>query len=168
MLGKNGSVVLFVRGLPESTTHNDIKSLFERLSSPRWQVRLTGVGGVCSCDIVQITNRKSESVEYHAMVEIQPAKLALRAIRELNGSLVHGHRIEVHRYHHRSPNRDRRRDEPELWSKPQGSESDENRRTVERRREYLQIDLVNQSSNRLLPTLSRMFQSHRIAKTYGT
>jgi len=167
MLGKNGSVVLFIKGLPESTTQGDIKALFDRLSSPRWRIRLTGPAGLCSCDIVRITSRESGQAEYHAMAEVQPAKLALRAIRELNGALVHGQRIELHRYHHRSPIRDRRRDQFESESQIQSGDSDANRRALERRRGSLQIDLVDQHGKQALSGLGRMFQPSHVAKSYS-
>jgi RNA recognition motif-containing protein len=167
MLGKNGTVVLFIKGLPESATQADIESLFERLGSPRWRVRLTGQGGVCSCDIVRIVNRESELIEYHAMVEIQPAKLALRAIRELNGALVHGQRIELHRYHHRSPIRDRRRQSFEEEVTKNFLQPGDNRRSLERRRRNLRIDLVHTADKARLSGLSRMFLPNRIAKSYG-
>jgi RNA recognition motif-containing protein len=168
MLGKNSSVVLFIKGLPESTTKSDIRSLFQRLKNRHWGLPLTGKSALCSCDILRITNPISKSVEYHAMVEIHPAKLALRAIRELNGALIRGHPVELHRYHHRSPIRDRRREENELNAPPpQDADAGDNRRALDRRRENLQVELVSITGSPMLPVLGRMLGDQHIAKNFG-
>ena len=95
--------MLFVKGLPESITDKELKEQFQHLTGPRWRSYLAGCGSIGVCDIIRVTNHDTGEVEFHGLVEIQPAKLALRAIRELHGSTIRGHTIEVRRYQQRSP-----------------------------------------------------------------
>ena len=147
MSGKHGAVMLFVTGLSDSVTRKDLKSIFRHLIKSRWQARWSGQGLIRSCDIVRITDRDTGNVEYHGLVELQPAKLALRAIRELSGTEIGGHPIEIRRYYHRSPLRDQLRYAPE-------GESVERVRD-ERRRPNLTIELVERQDAALLPSLTR-------------
>ena len=134
MLGKRGSIILFLRGLPQSLTRRELKSFVQttlRETGPR---PFSLKAAICNCSIVRITDPADGSSELHGMVEVQPATAAMRAIDQLNGREFKGVAIEVRRYHHRSLLRDRRRD---LDSRL----SDENRMR-ERRRKNLKIELL--------------------------
>jgi hypothetical protein len=125
--------MLFVKGLPESITDRELKMQFQHLTGPRWRSYLAGCGSIGVCDIIRVTNHETGEVEFHGLVEVQPAKLALRAIRELHGSKIRGHSIEVHRYQQRSPLRGK-------YSYNVEMEADNPR--DERRRDNLSIELV--------------------------
>jgi hypothetical protein len=89
---------------------------------------------ICTCTILRLTDQANGTVEHHGLVEVQPARAAMRAIEDLNGRVLRGAQIQVRRYHHRSPLRDRRRnkiahDHPE-------------NRLKDRRRANIKIDLV--------------------------
>ncbi len=58
--------------------------------------------------IFKVTNPKTHSVEYHGMVDIQPATSAQTAIKSLNRTHLKKMPVEVRKYFHRSPLRDRR------------------------------------------------------------
>jgi hypothetical protein len=135
MLGKRGSVMLFVRGLPEDVSGKELKHFIQtavrELDSRPFSLKAT----VCNCNIVCVSDREDDSRNYHGLVEVQPAKAAIDAIGALNGRELRGHKIEVRRYQHRSPLRDQR-DEPAGYT---GESAD----LYERRRRNLRIDLVN-------------------------
>ena len=133
MTGKHRAVLLIITGLPESITSEELKARFQRRIQPRWWSLLTGSSSIRICNIIRITYRDTGDVEYHGLLEIQPAKLALRAIREMNGSIIHGCTISVHRYRHRSPVQD-------VYSI--GSDSESDQVTVERRRSDLGVELI--------------------------
>ncbi|MGD8930934.1 MAG: hypothetical protein PVI52_00090 [Chromatiales bacterium] len=59
-------------------------------------------------EIRKLVNRATGSVEYHGVVDIEPAKGAVRAIRKLNLTPLKGKTVEVRKYYKRSPLRDRR------------------------------------------------------------
>jgi hypothetical protein len=89
---------------------------------------------------VRISNPDPRSVEYHGIIDIEPEPNALRAIRILDGSRIKGKGIEVRKYQRRSSYRERRM---------QQLNSEEavmfNRRKGERRRLYLQREIVQVS-----------------------
>lgn len=135
MLGKRGSVMLFLRGLPQDLTCKELKTFVQGA------VREPGIRpfalktAVCNCSIVRITDPHSGVSELHGPVEVQPATVAVRAIEQLNGQELKGARVEVRRYHHRSLLRDRRREvEASIGS---------DNRLRERRRKNLKIELLN-------------------------
>lgn len=156
MSGKRGTVVLFVKGLPESISRKELKTCFQRSVRNGWKLPLTGRSSIGACDIVRITNRDNNQIEHYGLVEVQPATLALQAIKSLNGSSLQGKNIEVRRYHHRSGFRDRRKDEP--------LSDTQNRRVLERRRPDLSIELVDWRVSKLIPTLARALQPRSAEK----
>jgi hypothetical protein len=72
------------------------------------ELQRAGVRGLplfnlCSnCRILRITDQAAGTVEYHGLVEVQPARIALQAIQILNGKEIGRTPIEVRRYRHRS------------------------------------------------------------------
>lgn len=102
MSGKNGAVMLFVRNLPSSITRRDLKHFIQR------ELRKAGIRGfpllsTCTnCSILRITDPATGKREYHGLVEMQPARIALQAISVLNGKEINGTPMEVRRYRHRS------------------------------------------------------------------
>ena len=135
MLGKRGSVMLFLRRIPEGVTRKELKrflrSRVEGLGSRPFSLR----AAVCDCSILCIIDPESGAREYHGLVEVQPAQAAMRAIEALNGKPLRGRPIEVHRYRHRSPLRDQRQ-AAATGAPDTGTDAD-------RRRRNLKIDLVS-------------------------
>jgi hypothetical protein len=134
MNGKNGTVLLIVSNLPDSLGRDDLEALFRPLCRSNWPALRVGFGGVGRCHILRITQHGTDQAEHHGLVAIQPATLALRAIRELSGTLFQGRVIQVRRYQARSPLRDRRRH----VSLP----ADDERRGTERRRSHLNVEIA--------------------------
>jgi RNA recognition motif-containing protein len=135
MSGKNGSIMLFVRNLPTSVTRRDLRQFIQR------ELKQAGIRGLplmstcTSCCILQITDPATGSREYHGLVEMQPARIALQAIAILNGKEIAGTPMEVRRYRHRS-----------TWGMYNGcllGQSSEADAIHERRRPNLRIELVD-------------------------
>ena len=135
MLGKRGSVMLFLQGLPDHITRRELKAFVQGALRDTGQHFLTLKPSVCNCSILRITDPDRGESELHGLVEVQPAKAAMLAIAELNDKELKGARIGVRRYQHRSPLRDRRKSASHV-------DSPDNRQ-VERRRKNLRIELVN-------------------------
>lgn len=134
MLGKRGSMMIFLRGLPDGLTRKELKSFILRAVKPPHMRSFFLKAAVTSCTILRITDHSNGATEHHGLVEIQPAKAAIRAIDELNGKTLKGSTIEVRRYHHRTPLRDRRRNRIKR-DHPDNRQED-------RRRRHIKIDLV--------------------------
>lgn len=140
LLGKRGSVMLFLRGLPQDLTSRELKSYVQaavRDPNPRAFAFTAAVG---NCSILRLTDRTTGASELHGLVEVQPAMAAMRAIEELNGKELKGVAIEVRRYHHRSLLRDRRQDQVPFGNADTVEDADNRRQ--ERRRRNLKIELV--------------------------
>ena len=135
MLGKRGSVMLFVRGLPKDVTRKELKTFIQgtvkEVDNRPFSLKAT----VCNCSILRITDPDGGTDEYHGLVEVQPAKAAIEAIDILNRRKINGHELEVRRYQPRSLLRDHR-----AGVVGYGAYTDE---TLERRRRNLRIDLVS-------------------------
>jgi hypothetical protein len=138
MGGKNGSIMLFLRNLPPNVSRRDLKTFVLA------ELRKAGVRGnpllhLCAnCSILRIVDPDRDTVEFHGLVEVQPARIAMQAIDVLNGKCLGGTPIEVRRYRQRSPWGERR----------QRAESQDDTTVVaeplrERRRPNLKIDLVD-------------------------
>jgi hypothetical protein len=138
MSGKTGTVCLFVRALPSGLSRRDLKTFVTgRLKDAG--IRGSLLLNVCSnCSILKITDRDTGREEFHGLVEIQPARIAVQAIEALNGALLGGQRVEVRRYRHRSPWGEHRARRGE-------SEGAAIRPLLERRRPNLKIELVEQT-----------------------
>lgn len=134
MLGKRGSMMLFLKGLPEKLTRRELKAFVQAAVSSASNRAFSFNANVCACSILRLTDRSSGSVEHHGLVEVKPAKAAMQAIEDLNGKEFNGVRIEARRYHHRTHLRDRRRNRIAL-------DRTENRRDDRRRRD-IKVDLV--------------------------
>jgi hypothetical protein len=133
MLGKRGSVMLFLRKVPEGVTRKELKGFIQTTVKEFDNRTFCLKTAVCNCSILCITDTEDGSREYHGLVEVQPAKAGMCAIEALNGKMLKGQPMEVRRYRHRSPLRDHR---DSLIGYALGKDP-------ERRRQNLKIDLVS-------------------------
>lgn len=142
MGGKNGSVMLFLRNLPPNVSRRDLKTFVVA------GLRQAGVRGspllqMCAnCSILRIFDPAQGTTEYHGLVEVQPARIAIQAIDILNGQALGGTPIEVRRYRQRSPWGQRRQRRPAQGG-GEGSGAVVAEPLRERRRPNLKIDLVD-------------------------
>jgi RNA recognition motif-containing protein len=135
MLGKRGSLMLFVRGLPKGVTRKELKQLIQSAVNQLDKRPFSLKAAVSNCSILCISQPHEGASEYHGLVEIQPAKVAIEAIRVLNGMEFRGQKLEVRRYQHRSLLRDQRCAQDHDREEATGG-------IRERRRQNLKIDLA--------------------------
>ncbi|WP_295429455.1 RNA-binding protein [uncultured Thiodictyon sp.] len=138
MGGKTGSVVLFLRNLPPNTSRKDLREFVQGALREAGVRTLPFVSVCANASIMRIADLAAGTTEYHGLIEVRPARLAMLAIRVLNGRALHGCPIEVRRYRQRSPWGEHRQRQQEA----SGSATVVARPLVERRREHLKIDLV--------------------------
>jgi hypothetical protein len=127
--------MLFIRRLPEGVTRKELKQFIQTTVREFGERPFSLKAAVCNCSIVCISDSEDGTREFHGLVEVQPAKAAIEAIRVLNGTKLHGVPLEVRRYQHRSPLRDQRDDAPP-------SLFEDSDLAPDRRRRNLKIDLV--------------------------
>lgn len=148
--GRQGTVLLFIKGFPVTfTSHALRRHVLATLRVQEGYTRRQGALG--SCDIVRVTDRYVGAVDHYGLLEVRPAKLALRIVRELQGTSLHGRTLDVHRYYQRSLLHERRKSDP-----PYEAETLPERRREERRRPELCLELVRHPSVDLNALLSWM------------
>ena len=139
MRGKSGSVVLFLRNLPADFSRKDLKA-FVQSGLKEAGIRVTPLRNPCSnYTVLRITDRSTGAQEYHGLVEIAPANIAIQAMEVLNGKSIAGKPVEVRRYRHRSPWGGQR-------SRASGDEASQKdvRIKIEGRRQNITIELVDE------------------------
>lgn len=137
-------MLIFIRLLPESVTQNDLRKFVDKAMRPHWSNLFFPSSRIRSTEIRKFTNSQNHSVEYHGIVDIEPAKAAVRVIRKLNRTPLKGKEVEVRKYYQRSALRDRRDEKAQAFA------SDERRRR-DRRREAMAMERVAISGQLLAP-----------------
>lgn len=117
---------LIFSNIPANTTHRDL-FLFAQEGARSWRP-FARTPEITYCEILDIWDEDSGTVEYHGLVRFPDPEVAERALRRLNGRRFNGKKIFVREYLRRSPG-DRRVTEDRL-----GRE-----RPPERRRPNLKI-----------------------------
>lgn len=120
---------LFVRRLPENVTSSELSRFVSSATSGWWhKLPFVNKPVVEKCEIIRIEDLEKESVEFHGLVLIQPAKVAVAIAKKLNGSKLHGKTMEVRKYFRRSPYKDRRRRHIDLEQLPTERRGQDRRR----------------------------------------
>ena len=101
-------MLLFIRMIPRSVTSGELDRFVRKGMGSFWTRFLVRQEIAVRPKVIRITNRKTHSVEYHGIVDIEPATSAQAAIRRLNRTRLKGKRVEVRHFFRRSPLRDRR------------------------------------------------------------
>ena len=135
--GGKENMLVFIRMIPESMTRRDLYRFVDRALPTSWFPLSTKKGRIRSLDLIRIINHQTDSIEYHGLVDIEPAVTAHKAIRRMNGSRLMDRVIEVRKFYHRSKLRDRR-----SGRSPTDLPRTEDRRMKDRRRCDLSINKV--------------------------
>jgi len=101
-------MLVFVRMIPESVTIGDLRHFVGKGMGSLRNYIFGRQGAITSVFIFRVTNPKTHSVEYHGMVDIQPAASAQATIRRLNRTHLKRMPVEVRKYFHRSQLRNKR------------------------------------------------------------
>lgn len=131
-------MLVFIRMLPESTTVTDLDQLVDRALVRTWPNFFRHRGSYDKPQILKITDQDRMSIEYHGLVEIEPADAAMGTVKRLSNIRLRGTQLEVRRYFRRSPYLDRR-------GQMSGREELKflDRRVSDRRRPRLKIEQVD-------------------------
>ena len=99
---RDGSpVVLFLSAVPPGATRKELKQ-FVRQGLVEAGYRGFGLLlAISRCSIFRLTDPVTGKSECHALVQIKPASVALKAIPALNGKKLKGAKMAVRRYYQR-------------------------------------------------------------------
>jgi hypothetical protein len=105
-------IVLF-RNIPNDSYHNDISTFVQpAIKGGLFKAQ----GSINSIEIIALRENNTESLEFQALVHIEPEIVAMRVIKKLHGLYIRGCRIMVRQYFIRSWKNDKRSEEADaIW-----------------------------------------------------
>jgi len=130
-------MLIFFRLIPDSITEKVLRRFVRDALCPPWRRLFRRWGNIRSIRIIEITNQETFSIEYHGLVDVEPARLADAAIKKLNRTELGGRSVQVRKFHKRSGYRDRRIQGPGIEEL-----AIQNRRKRDRRRASLSTERV--------------------------
>ncbi len=107
-------MLVFIRMIPKSVNCNELRHFVSKGVNSFWTRYAGKQGSVDSVSINKVTNQEMQSVEYHGIVNIEPATSAQAAIKKLNRTTLKGVPVEVRKFYQRSPMRDRRKGQSDI------------------------------------------------------
>ncbi|OOZ37745.1 hypothetical protein [Solemya velesiana gill symbiont] len=101
---------IFISNIPEGINHRDLTRFIDRSLNPGMKGSLSpNRNQVPHCELMRITDRDTGQRQVHCLAEITPENILMHVTEQLNANLLNGKQLEVHKYQHRSPNKDRRK-----------------------------------------------------------
>jgi hypothetical protein len=98
-------MILFFKDIPNNTIDKEIATFVQ----PVIKGGLLGSRSkITRIDVIALKEMKSNLVEFHALVSIEPEKSALKVIKTLNGQPFKGQAITVRKYYIRNRGNDKR------------------------------------------------------------
>ncbi len=135
-------MLVFVRIIPKSVTCDELRHFVRKGVDSLWTRFSGNQGSVDGVSIKKFTNQKTQSVEYHGIVNVEPATSAQAAIRRLSRTTLKGVPVEVRKFYQLSPLRDRR-----TGQSAKEHESFNDLRKRDRRRSRLAVEPVYMSGS---------------------
>ncbi len=131
---------VFIKGIPKEMDSKGLEKFIKRLLFPGWlPFTVTGRVRIAGSKILKIVHTRTRSVEYHGLIQIQPASRAESVIERINQSKIDGRPLHSHAYNKRYARSDRRK---MLFTELGHSYE---RRMVDRRRKHLVSQVVDAS-----------------------
>jgi hypothetical protein len=128
---------IYVGGLWAQPKRRELNELIARqLRGPWYRLRMPR-GRLASCQLLEMTDPVSDTSEFCAVIEVQPARLGWEVLQQLEGLRTHGTILRAHKWFPRKGVSDRR-DHSGVLSPEVARE----RRTGTDRRRALQIEPV--------------------------
>lgn len=128
---------VLVKQIESTTTERELERFATRAFLPGWlTVPVRRHGAIKRCEILQITDRRTNICEYHGLVRLEPVTKAQLLVQRLDGTRFKGRTVEVRQFQRRISQRDRRQPFNE-WR----STGLQDRRRRDRRRPDLHIKI---------------------------
>jgi hypothetical protein len=122
---------IFFKHLPRGVTTREIATITRKGAHKTWlPLHILTNPQVKRSKIIRIKDPLLETLEYHAIVQVENSDLANTIVENLDGRTVNGLFLKTHRYYRRFPNRDRR-------LRQDNNFRDDERRQTDRRRPNL-------------------------------
>ena len=99
-------MILLIRNIPRDTYYKEMKALVEPVVKGGL---LQKTGDLKSLEIIALQEENVVSLEFQALLNVEPETVAARILKQLHGTFLRGHRIMVREYVVRNPLNDRRK-----------------------------------------------------------
>ncbi len=141
---------ILIKGIDRTTTEADLERLVAHSLRPSWMpFPKRHSSAIKRCEILKITNVRTEISEYYGLVRLEPANKAQQVLERIGAARYNGRPLSAHQFHRRISRRDRRQPFGE-WQGPPGRD----RRKGDRRRSNLYIRIPR------APQLERVLGVH--------
>ncbi|MCG7898221.1 MAG: hypothetical protein JAY99_12500 [Candidatus Thiodiazotropha lotti] len=119
---------IFYKHLPKNVTLKEIQSVTLKGARNNWSpLSIFNKPRIKRTKIIRIRDLQKDSVEYHAIVQVNPTSATETIIENLDGRTVNGLYLRPHRYQRRFANRDRRNMQNEVAQSGERRKSDRRR-----------------------------------------
>jgi hypothetical protein len=98
-------MIIILCNIPINTCHDEIIDLFAPVIKGGL---FSATGDIKSVNLVAMKDKRTNALEYHGFVTLEPDNAALRAIKRLNGKQFKGMPLTVREYRERLWQNDRR------------------------------------------------------------
>ncbi|MCG7908468.1 MAG: hypothetical protein JAY67_22860 [Candidatus Thiodiazotropha taylori] len=100
---------IFYKHLPKNVTLKEIQNVTLKGARSNWSpLSIFNKPSIKRTKIIRIRDLQKDSIEYHAIIQVNPTSVTDTIIENLDGRTVNGLYLRPHRYHRRFTNRDRR------------------------------------------------------------
>jgi hypothetical protein len=93
---------IFIKGIPATTTPKALGQFLNKRLNRNWMAQAFFEPEIRQCAILRITDRDTNSVEYHGLAEIESPKPDNSTIEQLSGQTLLGKKISIRKYYHRT------------------------------------------------------------------
>lgn len=145
---------IYVGGLWARVTSRDLDQLVRELLRGPWYKLYLPRGGLADCKLLQMTDRSKGSIEYCALIAVEPRRMAWEVVHQLDGAHLHGHQLHAHRWFVRKGLADRRAMAMNDESEDTGGS---NRRNGRDRRRLLDIHPLNRNLTHAVAGFERSY-----------
>jgi hypothetical protein len=122
---------IFYKHLPKNVTLKEIQNVTVKGARSSWSpLSLFKKPRIKRTKIIRIRDTKKDSVEYHAIIQVNPTSITDTIIENLDGKTVNGLYLRPHRYHRRFSNRDRRNMQSDAQQSNERRKSDRRRNNL--------------------------------------
>jgi len=102
-------MLVFIGMIPMAITCDDLHRFVYKGLGSFWTSFFGGQGIIAELSIIRIAIQNTHLVQYHGLVDIEPATSVQAVIKRLNRTRLNGVFVEVRKFIDRSPLRDRRK-----------------------------------------------------------
>lgn len=141
-------MIIFIRNIPPITKLSELESFVD---SGLKRSFFSPAGIITKTEILALKDKRTQLIEYHGLVYVEPDKAAQQAIKRLNGKIIHNKPVIVREFKIRSWHNDRRENHAQIYDKLHtGKRKGDRRRDMEVVQDVSSLFTSNKMASRKL------------------